>query len=329
MATVISAAELISDFGAYYKDGGQSESDLHDTLRESFTEASDFTIVETEDTILRAANVEYSEALQAFQKEFTPKGGVTFAPKEIKLFNVKVDQSFYPDDLVPTWLGFLTSKNLDRTTWPFVRWFIEVYVLGQIGHDLTKNLYGAEYAAPSIGVAGAASTAFNGLRKIINDGITAGTIVPIATGAPDSSPTTFAGQIESFCKAIPELYWHTPMGIQMSRALALRYKEGRRIKYNSNYAQVSDQMAVQDFEQMQVNGRGSLTGVNKIWATPKSNAIMAFKGGSNRSIVEVEKVDRLVKVYTDFWIGIGFINDALLFTNNQDVPQDSGEGEGE
>ncbi len=105
----------------------------------------------------------------------------------------------------------------------------------------------------------------------------------------------------------------------MSRSLALRYKQGRRTKYNTYFAQINEAFSVQDFEQNVVKGRGSLTGVTKIWATPKINAIMAFKGGSNREIVEVEKVDRMVKVYTDFGVGLGFVNDALVFTNDQDL----------
>lgn len=319
MATTITSSQVVTDFGAYYRNEGQNDSNIHDTLREGFDSTEVFTVVETEDTVLREVNVAYAEVLQAFQTAFTPKGGVTFTPKAIPLFNVKVDQSFYPDALKNQWLSFLTSENLDRTTWPFVRWFIEKYVMGQIKADLEKNLYGAVYAAPTAGTAGAASASFDALKKIINAAITAGTITTIATGAPSSTPATWAGQVEDFCKLIPELYWNTPMSINMSRALALRYKQGRRIKYNSNYSQVAEAMAVQDFEQNIVKGFGSMTGVTKIWGTPKQNAILAFKGGSNQSIVEVEKVDRLVKVYTDFWIGLGFIQDSLVFTNDQDL----------
>jgi hypothetical protein len=319
MPTTITSSEVVTAFGSYYIDAGQNETNIHDTLREQLADLQDFTVVESEDTVLRESNVAYAEQLQSFQTAFTPKGGVTFTPKAITLFNVKIDQSFYPDAMKNQWLSFLTSNNLDRTTWPFVRWFIEKYVMGQITHDLVKNLYGASYVAPTAGTAGAASAAFDGLKKIINAAITAGTIVPIVTGAPNATASTWCTQVETFCKGIPELYWETPMGLQMSRSLALRFKEGRRTKYNSNYAQVNEQMAVQDFEQIQVAGRGSLTGTTKIWGTPKMNAIMAFKGGSNRNIVEVEKVDRMVKVYTDFWIGMGFINDALVFTNDQDL----------
>ena len=318
MATTITSSQVVTDFGAYFIDAGQNENNIHEMLREDFMDMNDFTVVESEDTVLREVNTAYAEVLQSFQTAFTPKGGITFTPKAIQLFNVKVDQSFYPDALKNQYIAFLTSNNLDRTTWPFVRFFAK-YVIGQIKADMVKNLYGAAYAAPAPGVAGAASASFDGLKKIINAGIVATTITPIVTGAPNATAATWAGQVETFAKGIPELYWETPMTIQTSRALALRYKEGRRTKYNSNYAQTSDALAIQDFEQIAVSGRGSMTGVTKIWGTPKMNAIMAFKGGSNSQIMEVEKVDRMVKVYTDFWFGVGFINDALVFTNDQDL----------
>jgi hypothetical protein len=320
MATVITATDVVSMFGAYYLNAGQDQNNIHDRLREQFGSQDAFTVIETEDTILRESNTAYAEVLQGFQKAFTPKGGVTFTPKQIPLFNVKVDQSFYPDDLKNSWFGFLLSEKLDRTEWPFVRWFIEVYVMGQIMADLeTQAIYAGVYAAPTPGTANAAVAVMNGVKKIINDAITATTMTTLATGAPSATNTTWATQVEDFCKLIPELYWNQDFALNMSRGLALRYKQGRRTKYNSNYSQASDMLAVQDFENIQVTGRASMTGATKIWGTPKKNAILAFKGGSNKQIVEVEKVDRQVKVYTDFWIGAGFIDDGIVFTNDRDL----------
>ena len=320
MATTITSSAVVTDFGAYYIDAGQSEMNLHDSLRENFESMNAFTIVQSEDTVLREVNVEYAEVLQSFQTAFTPKGGVTFTPKSIPLFNVKIDQLFYPDALKNRWIAFLTSNNLDRTTWPFVRWFIEKYVMGQIKHDLEKNLYGAVYVAPTAGTANAASASFDGLKQIINTGITGGTISTIATGAPSSTFATWCTQVETFCKSIPELYWETPMSINTSRLLKLNYVEGRKTKYNSNYDQEGTADVVRNFEQIKVVGRGSMSGKSKIWASPIMNNILAFKGAENMNTVQVEKVDRQVKVYTDFWLGLGFIDDRLVYTNDQDLP---------
>lgn len=322
MPTVINAAQVVTDFGAYYQNHGQTENDIRTAMQETFETLNEFTIVPSDNTKLDMASAAFGEVIQSFQRLFTPKGSVSFATKSINLFNLKVDEAFYPDDLKYSWLQFMLSNNLDRTTMPFVRWFIEIYVFNQIKTDLEKVIYPAVYAAPTPGTPNAAIDTFNGIKKTINDSITAATIVPVVTGAPSATPEVWAGQVESFVAGIPEIYWENGMVIRMSRALALRYRKGRRIKYNINYAQVGDDTLnlVEDFEHVSVKGLASMSGVTKIWGTPKINAIVSFKNSeANLNTVEVEKVDRLVKVYTDFWFGLGYLDDALVFTNDQDL----------
>jgi hypothetical protein len=43
-----------------------------------------------------------------------------------------------------------------------------------------------------------------------------------------------------------------------------------------------------------------------IWCTPKANAVRLVKKSQNMNTVRIENVDRKVKLYTDFWSGIGF-----------------------
>lgn len=320
MATTITASSVVTDFGAFYIDAGQNDSNIQTRLMEPFGTMDSFRVIESDDTVLRETNAAFSEVLQSFQKTFTPKGGVTFTPKAIPLFNVKVDELFYPDDLKNTWLGFLTSKKLDRTEWPFVRWFIEVYVLNQIKKDLEMSaIFGGIYVAPTAGTANAASATMDGIRKKINDAITATTTTAIATGAPNADNVLFCEQIEAFIAAVPETYWHEDMTLNMSRKNLLKYQRGRQKKYNMYYNQSSELSTVEGFDNIKIKGLASVTGSNKIWMTPDMNAVLGMKGGSNKDIVEVEKVDRQVKVYTDFYIGVGFIDDGVIFTNDQDL----------
>ncbi len=319
-ATTITATQVIADFGAYYIDNGQTEEDIHTALQETFESQELFTVIESEDTRLQRVNAAFGEVLQSFQTTFTPKGEINFDTVSIDLFNVKVDEAFYPDAIKYSWLQFMTSNNLDRTTWPFVRWVIEKYLYNQIKLDLEKTIYPAVYVAPTAGIPNAASESYNGLKKIINDAITATDIVVIPTGTPNADPVLWVGQIETFVASIPELYWSQGMTIVMSRALALRYRQGRRKKYNMNYAQENDLTIVEDFENVKIAGYASMAGTNKIWATPKMNIILGYRGTeANMTNVEVEKVDRLVKIYTDFFIGLGFLDNSIVFTNDQDL----------
>ena len=316
----ITATDIVTQWGDYAQDRGQSEADLNEVLRESLeTELPDMSVVHSNDTILQRSNVAYAEVLQAFQQTFTPKGNVTFTPNEIRLHRVKADIIFTPDDLVDTWVDFLSSTKLSREDWPFVRWIADRYVPQQIAADIVNNMYGAVRVAPTPGTAGATSASFNGYKKIINDVITAGKVVPIVTGALNADAATMCTQFESFVKAIPELYQHVPKSLRVRRAIEQRFKEGKRAKYGAmnNTSDVNTQ--IMDFEENIVRGTAAMAGANKIICSPKVNSIIAFKGYENINNLEIQAEDRQVKVFTDFHVGLGYNDWRLVWTNDQEL----------
>src|SRR3712207_3947885 len=127
--TVITPTDVINEFGSYYIDHGQNMSNLLMRPFEPFGTRDAFTNVPTDETQLRFSDVTVGEILQPYRDAYTPKGSVKFEPVTIDLQPVKIDQKFNPSNLVYSWLGFLTSEKTDRTTWPFTRWVIEVYLL--------------------------------------------------------------------------------------------------------------------------------------------------------------------------------------------------------
>lgn len=320
MATTITPTDVITAFGSHYIDAGQNLSSLLMRPFEAFGTREAFTNVPTNDTQLRYSDVTVSEILQAYQDTYTAKGSVVFKPVTVSLQQVKVDQQFNPNNLVYSWLGFLTSNNTDRTTWPFVKWMIEVYLLKQLFKDLeTQAVYSGIKGAITPGTATTAAAVIDGVEKIINDAVTATTITPITTGAPNADAVLWCEQVEAFVKGIPELYWDLDLTINMSRTLALRYVEGKKEKYNMYYAQEGDLRSVSNFPNMKVAGRASMNGKTKIWTTPMENAVFATKGFENANGFELEKIDRTVKIWTDFHIGLGFLLHDLVWTNDQNL----------
>lgn len=319
----IDSAALVAEYGDYYINQGQNAGIIATLLRESFETRDEFTIVNTQDSLLRAVSATFQEVIQAFQRKWTPKGGIAFKTADIKLFPIKVDVEFYPDDLRHTWLGFLTKlEEQDRKQWPFVRWVVEVYLIDQVLQDLeTKGVFSGKFVAPTVGTPGSAADSFDGIKTIINSKITAGTITPITTGAPSTTPGTWTGQLEGFLEAIPELYRDKHLRLRMSEVLKRRHRRGNRAKYNENYEVVGkeDMESFIDYPNARVVGLPSHVGSNKIWTSVAGNNIMAFKAGVNMSRFRLENIDRLVKAYTDFEIGIGFIMDELVWTNDQDL----------
>lgn len=317
--TTIDIADILSSYGSYYLDHGQNESNLRMRPFEQFGTQDAFTLIPTEDTVLRMSSVEVEEILQPYQDAFTSKGGVDFAPISIPLYQVKIDNEFNPNKLASSWLGFLTTNKVDRSEWPFIRWFIEAYLLNKANSDVElKGIYNGVRSEPTPGTAGAAIDAMTGVKKQINDAITATTITPIATGALATDPSDFCTQIEEFVASIPEIYWDRGFDLNMSRTLARRYRKGREKKYNMNYSMKED-LSLVDETEIRVRGRASMIGSSKIWGTFRENYIMGVKGFSNKDMFQLEHVKRKVAVYTDWWLGVGFLLPDQVFTNDQDL----------
>lgn len=320
--TTITITDVLSQFGSYYIDGGQGTKDLLTRPFFDFGTREAFTNIPTDSTQLRFSDVQVGKILQPWQKTYTPKGSVTFKPVTIDLKPVKIDLQLSPEDLKQmfySWLGFLTSTKTDRSTWPFVRWIIEYYALQQQFEDIEMDLIynGDELAIAVPGTAGNPADVQDGIKKIINDDIAL--MEQISTGAFSNDPKEFVGQIEDFVKQVPKRYWSKPMQVNVNPDNEVKFKEGMQQKYNTYYAQVTDTATVRNFSNFSIKSRMSMDGSDKIWATPKPNAVFAIKGFSNSNGFEIEKVDRTVKIWTDYHMGWGFLQKDLVFTNDLDM----------
>ena len=314
-------ADIIAEFGAYYIKSPENMARLVKQLNQQSTTDTILTPFFTDDTIYRASEGRMGRVLQPFQKAWTPIGTIKFVPVAIEMFKMKVDCQEYPDDLEGTWLGFLSGDGIDRKTWPFIRWFIEIYLLPQALEDYEMNeIYKGVYVAPTAGTPGAAGTSMNGIRKAINDNITSGRIVPIVTGAmPTTQDAALVSYIEKFVDSINQKYASIPMQLAVQPDGERAFRRSLRAKYGQNTDFISGTTTLIPETNIQIRGLPSMTGSGKIWCTPKANALHLKKKSQNMKNVQVENVDRLVKMYTDWWSGVGFVIPEIVFTNDQDL----------
>jgi hypothetical protein len=324
---------IIAEFGAYYLASGQNAQRLVQLLfRPAVTEQL-FSPRVTDDTIYQASQTRLGRILQPFHKNWTPLGALEALPIVIKQFKMKADLEETPDELESTWLGFLAGDGLDRKTWPFVRWFIEVHALPQIQEDYELNeIYLGVRAEPNGTTPGAAGTSMDGIRHIINGFVTAGKTTPMVLGAIPTDPKAFCEYVEAMAHTTLKRYRNVPMFMSMNEDLALRYAIGRDAKYNLATKPVEtntpdavnlleSSVAIQHSRQ-RVVGLPSMGDSAKIWMTPAANAIRLAKKAQNAGQFQVESVDRKVKLYTDFYKGVGFLMPQAIFSNDQDLADD-------
>jgi hypothetical protein len=224
----ITTTSIVSEYGAYYIDGGQNQKRLLNLLVQGRELEKYVTPIKTNDSVFRLGNAAFSSIVQPFQKTFTQKGGVTLVPNEIRVFNLKIDDEFYPDEIKATWLGFLAANKVSRTEWPLVKWLMEVYYKNQIDRDMELNeYYKGRYEAPRGGVAGADSTGMDGLKLKLQQGVDAGTINSVNLNGVLDEATVF-DQVELFTDAISEVYQGVEMKVFMSRYWYKKYMQDKR-----------------------------------------------------------------------------------------------------
>ncbi|WP_125077842.1 hypothetical protein [Rufibacter latericius] len=161
-----------------------------------------------------------------------------------------------------------------------------------------NEVYKGVYVALGAGVAGAAGTAINGIRKAINDNVTAGRITPIVTGAPSATNTVWVDQVEDLVDKISLRYQHILMNLAMQPSLVSRIQREYRAKYGKDTDYKGSNGFVY-FSIVSIVGLPSMIGSNKLWATTQGNGIHLGKRTQNKNAMEIESVDRKVKFLTD------------------------------
>lgn len=318
-APTINIDEIIAEFGAKYVQGSQGLQNLQTRIWQKSETDQLFGLWPTEDTVAYKATSSITRVLQSYQSGFTPIGDTKFELQPIPLYHVKIDEQITPQDLMPSWLGFLADGSLDPTQWGIVRYWLEELIVNKYKEDLELNeAFKGVFAAPTAGTPGASGTALNGIRKTIRDGHTASKTSMIAMGAVPTDPIDFVEYVESFILQIPELHRNLLDNLVMNKTLQGRFKQGMRSKYNLQYNQVSDLLTVIDTN-IKVSGVASQAGSDMLWTTMKANKANPQKWSKNQGIFDIQKQDRNVKALSDWWIGYGFWYLPYVYHTDQDL----------
>ncbi len=327
----IDVADVVAQFGAYYKPGSENQKNLRDMLYKPGETAADFQARPTDDTIWRGTKASLDRVVQPFQKAFTPLSTISFKPNQFSLFKLKIDVKEEPDDLEATYVGFLTSiPEIERANWPFVKWLIEKHIMPKKEEDLEVDEYfGGVFVAPTPNVPGPAGTSMDGIRKVIRGYNTAGRTNlgngAIATGAAADDDVDYCSQVEQFVADLPTHFRKKIDKVFMSPENELKYKRGKRKKYGLqvNFLTgqgVSDLLTVEDFPNAIIAGRESHAGSDLLWTTIAANRIRPQKKAALANTMAVKEFSpRQVSIYTDWWEALGFEIPELIFHNDQDL----------
>lgn len=314
----ITTTDVVAEWGAYYRAEGQGQQDLINDFYQQDETSKILALQPTKKTVLEKASAHTTSVLQRYQKEFTPKGDTEFKPTTIPLYKIKIDWEEVPDDLEESWIGFLASNKLSRKDWPFIKYVIKELIMKKEIEDFENDaIYSGVIAAVTPGTATASSAVINGIRKQINDGITAGDVNSIVTGALDTDAKLFVAQVEDWWRQIPLHIRRHVDGINMGTSNSELFSQGMRETYNMNYDQATISKIIGT--NVNVNGLASHEGESKIWTTVRGNAVLGVKKPENPGHFKVEEAKRAVAVMTDYYKGFGFWQSKWVYTNDQNL----------
>ena len=305
--------DLVAQFGAHYIPEGQNMDRLKTAIRTPSITADSAKPIVYDGEVYRFANVIFQEIVQQFQKKFTAKGDLTFKPNEIRLRNMKIDLALYPDDVKGSWLGFLGSlTDQERKNWPIVKYILENEVVPQLKADLeTKAYFKGVYVAPTAGTPGTAAGTMDGIKKLLDDGLTAGTMNAVALSAVPSASNIFE-MVEEFADNIDEDLASVPVTIYMSTKNVRAYLRDKRNTHGTDVNYEAGKITIDFADNVKLVGLPSMAGSPYIWATPDDN-FLYLRRVNGMQDPKVEEALREVFLMLDWWEGLGFGYNPLVY----------------
>ena len=308
----ITVSEMVSAFGTYI---GQNTQQIIKLITQPTVSQNYMTTIATKDLEYRMAKAVIDDVVQGFQEAFTPKGTAEFTPRSITQRRHKLDLTFYPDEIVDSWLGFLaTQENVDRKQWPITRYIIEMLIVPKVLDNRELKLIGkGNYAAVVANTAQATGLSMDGFCTQLEDAKASGTSNINFITLDKLTTTNIFDQIELFAGQVDELYQNMSMNVFVSRSLYRHYMMRRRDLHglDQNYS-VNPML---EGTNMTLVPLPSMSGKDIIFATPKENFLRVINRNDGASNIAVENVDRQIKVYADWYEAVGFGIEEAVFAS--------------
>lgn len=328
LQNVLTTQKIVQEYGTYYENAGQNRQRLVRALMTpAVTLEKNAHRIPTENTIYKASNFRTSSVVQPFTPEFTPMGGMEFIPNSIPMRQVKTDVPIVPNEIEESWLGFLAANNCSIKDWPIVRFIMEEYLKKQIEEDRElKMVYNGVYN-PSAAER-KPENCLDGIHKLLVDGAAARYPINVIEGIGELSADTVFDQVESFNAKIPSRYFNEKLTLFMAPEMALEYLRNKREK---GYYQIKGDEEIGyriDFTNHTIFGSPAMSGTKHLWASVQRNLLWLTKRYQPISNLQIQVFDRQVKLLLDWWEGLGFACNQMVWATEPTVGRETAPDEG-
>lgn len=321
----IDVSELNSEFGTYLSDQARRLNIYKEILKP--TQSRQYMTKIMAITEWRDAKVRIDSVVQQFIAKWTPLGKVKVTPIKIVNRRHKINLPIVPDDITGGYLMYLYNEGVTPDQMPVTQYIIEQLLRPRIEQDIEYKMVNNgvfdELDASSVtdGDAGQApEKSMDGfltiLRGLAADPATTANIwTPTVAFTEDNSVQYF----EDYAKWIKATN-PTLAAVGMNVFCDPDMDETRRKKYREMfpYTKDSDMGSTKiDFSNLTIVPLENMRGSGIIFSTPKENFIELhhINEASGATNLFLQLQDYEVRVFGEFWLGVGFAVAEWIFAS--------------
>lgn len=309
----IEVDDVKAELGPYLSQGNNL--DVLQELYQGFTTSKHLNWKRAVTEYMAVESEATDHVIQQFKKEWTPRGGAKFVPLKIKNYRHKVDFAINPAEVGESWLFHLYDESLTPDQMPITRYIIDKVLLPKIGEDMefitgkAKFVEGSEKTEETMnGIETQLVEAKKTLDKHIH-------FYADAKNLLEATDAEVLAVIDDFVASIAPLYKSKQMPVFMSADMYLKYKRAYKAKWGekSGTEKVNFGEDRVDFSNCYLQTLDCLHGSPIVFSTPPQNFVGLRHKNPPQFITDIQKHDREVRIYIEFWYGIGFLLGEAVF----------------
>lgn len=254
------------------------------------------------------------DLVRRYSATFAPlSNAMSFEPRNLEVFDAKVDLKIVPKDFESTYLGMARQKGQDSMDLPYEAQILD-RILSKVPAEMELAFWRA-VKANSPQSTDKLIALFDGIQQVIADEIDGSNLTPVTTGLLTN--TNAVAKVEECHAALGDAYLNTTVDIFLSPKDKIKFVQDYRTRYGVN------PQAQQGYFGLDTGNAAIhvLPGVpeNCILITPKENLHYGYDGNMDHTMINFEQEDRAIKMWMDFKMGFNFgiVHDDLLVVNDQ------------
>jgi len=321
-ANTINVDEVANEFGTYLSQMNIRLDILQKLVQK--TESQQYMTTKMAITEWRATSALITSVVQQWFPEWTPAGSTKFSPITIRNRHHKVNLPIKPDDINDSWLSYLYDEQVTPDQMPVTRYIIEKLLRPAIDRDIeslmiaTGKFEELPEGMKSGDVGQAAGKSMDGYVTILKDQKKlVDTKINFFTPSVAITADTIVDVIEEYADWLEDqapLYAKSGMNIFIDPKLKKQFDRKYRELYPTTKNQDGSKNAP-DFSNLTFVALEAMRGTGTFFSTPKENFIRLIHknaaGGETKLWLQVQ--DYNVKVFAEFWLGVGFAMADLVW----------------